>query len=125
FGFGVRFGLRFLVEDDLDDSGAITHVEEEQVAKVAAARDPAENDGGFASVGGAKSSAIVSAFQVTEKVQQAIFSLHRSEQSSSSRLVCFSKAAAGLPHSKSARLRRRPLRRTLQKFEQLGLGEFL
>ena len=32
FGFGVGFGLRFLVEDDLDYAGAVADVEEEQVA---------------------------------------------------------------------------------------------
>ncbi len=44
-GLGVRFGLRFLVEDYLHDSGAIAHIEEQQIAEVAAPRYPTENDG--------------------------------------------------------------------------------
>ena len=41
FGFGVGFGLRFFVEDDLDDAGAVADVEEEEVAQVAALGYPA------------------------------------------------------------------------------------
>ncbi len=69
FGFCVRFGLGLFVEHHLNDSGAITHVEEQQIAEVPAPRHPAEYDGRFASVGCAQRSAVVSAFQITEKVQ--------------------------------------------------------
>jgi predicted dithiol-disulfide oxidoreductase (DUF899 family) len=58
----MRCGLCFLVEDHLDDTGAVAHVEKEQIAEIAAARYPAENDGGLARVGCAKRSAIVGAF---------------------------------------------------------------
>jgi hypothetical protein len=53
FGFGVGLRLRFFVEHDLDDAGAVADVEEEQVAEVAAAMDPAHYDGVGAGVGGA------------------------------------------------------------------------
>ena len=57
----MRFGLGLFVEDDLNNSGAIAHIEKEQIAKIAAARYPAKNDGRFARVGGAESSAVVCA----------------------------------------------------------------
>jgi len=43
-GFGMRRRLRLLVEDHLDDAGPVAHVEEEQIAEVAAACDPAHHD---------------------------------------------------------------------------------
>ena len=52
-GFGVGLRLRFFVEDDLDYAGAVADVEEEQVAEVSAAVDPAHYDGVGAGVGGA------------------------------------------------------------------------
>jgi len=72
FGFGVSFGLRLFVEDDLNDSGAVAHVKEKQITKVAAARNPAKNDSRLVSVGGAQRSAVVCAFQVAEKVQHVV-----------------------------------------------------
>jgi hypothetical protein len=68
FGFGVRLGLRFLVEDDLNDAGAIANVEEEKIAEVAAAMDPAHDDGGSAGVGGAQGAAVVGALEVVEEI---------------------------------------------------------
>ncbi len=68
-GFGVRFGPRFLIENDLDDSGTIAHIEKQQIAKVAPPRHPAEDNGGLPCVGCAQRSAVVCAFQITEKVQ--------------------------------------------------------
>ena len=44
FGLGVGFGGGFLVEDDLGDAGAVAEVEEDEVAVVAAAVDPAHED---------------------------------------------------------------------------------
>jgi hypothetical protein len=64
----VGCGLRFFVEDHLDDAGAVADVEEEQIAEVAAAMDPAHYDGRFAGVGGAEGAAVVGAFQVAEKI---------------------------------------------------------
>ena len=61
-GLGVRFGLRFLVENDLDDAGAVADVEEEQIAEVAATMDPAHDDGVAVGVGGAEDSAVMCAF---------------------------------------------------------------
>jgi hypothetical protein len=63
-GLGVGLRLRFFVEDDLDDAGAVADVEEEQVAEVAAAMHPAHYDGVFAGVGGAQGAAVVGAFQI-------------------------------------------------------------
>jgi hypothetical protein len=68
----VSFGLRLFIEDHLDNSAAVAHIEKQQVAEVSAARYPAENDGGFACVGCAKRSAIMCAPQVTEKIQHDV-----------------------------------------------------
>jgi hypothetical protein len=73
FGFSVRRGLRFLVEDDLDNAGAIANVEEEKIAEVAAAMDPAQDDGVVSGVGAAEGAAVVSAFEVAEKVEHRQF----------------------------------------------------
>ncbi len=62
FGFGVRFGLRLLVEDNLDDSGAVADVEEKQIAEVAATMDPTHDDGVAVGVGGAEGAAVVGSF---------------------------------------------------------------
>ena len=58
----VGFRLCFFVEDDLDDAGAVADVEEEEIAEVAAAGYPAQDDGVFAGVGGAQGAAVVGAF---------------------------------------------------------------
>jgi hypothetical protein len=72
FAFRVRLGLGLFVEDDLDDSGAIAHVEKQEVAEIAAASNPAENDSGFPCVRATKRSAIVCALQITEKIQHDV-----------------------------------------------------
>jgi hypothetical protein len=41
FGFGVSLELHFLVENNLDDAGAVADVEEQEVAEVAALGYPA------------------------------------------------------------------------------------
>src|SRR5580704_5622175 len=64
FRLGMRFRLRFFVEDHLDDSSAIAHVEEEEIAKVAAAMDPAENNDVLIGVRSTECAAVVSAFQI-------------------------------------------------------------
>jgi hypothetical protein len=58
------FRLRFFVEDHLHDASAIAHVEEEEIAKVAPAMDPAENNDVLIRVGSTKCAAVVRAFQV-------------------------------------------------------------
>ncbi len=68
-GFGVRCGLRLLVEDHLNDAGAVAHIEEEQIAEVAAARHPAHDNGVAPFVFGAQFAAVVCALQVPQKVQ--------------------------------------------------------
>ena len=64
FGLGMRLGLRLLVENNLYDASAIAHVEEEEIAKIAAAMDPAENNDVLIGVGSTERAAVVSAFQV-------------------------------------------------------------
>jgi len=61
-GFGVRFGLRFLVENDLDDAGAVADVKEEQIAEVASTMNPAHDDGVAVGVGGTEGAAVMCAF---------------------------------------------------------------
>ncbi len=61
-GLGVGCGLRFFVEDNLHDAGAVADVEKEQIAEVAAAVHPAHDDGVLAGVGGAQGAAVVGAF---------------------------------------------------------------
>src|ERR1700761_2128268 len=62
--------MHFIVEDELDDAGAIAHVEEEEISEVAAASDPAHHDGVFIGVGGAEIAAVVSAGEVAEEIEQ-------------------------------------------------------
>ena len=68
-GLGVGFGIGFFIEDDLHDAGAIADVEEEEIAEVATLGDPAEDDGVFAGVGGAKGAAVVCAFEIAEEIE--------------------------------------------------------
>ena len=51
FGFGVGLGGEGFVENDLGDAGAVAEIEEDEVAVVAAAVDPAHEGGGFGGVG--------------------------------------------------------------------------
>jgi hypothetical protein len=59
----VGFGGDFLVEDDLRDAGAVAEVEEDEVAVVAAAVDPAHEDNVLAGVGGAQIAAEMGTFE--------------------------------------------------------------
>ena len=68
-GFGVRLGLRLFVKDYLDDAGAVADVEEEEIAEVAATRDPAHDDGVAVGVRGAECAAVVCAFKIAEKIE--------------------------------------------------------
>src|SRR5262249_20764862 len=113
-GFAVSFRLSLFVEDNLDDSGTVAHVKEQQIAEVAAASNPAKNHGRFTGVGGAKGSAVMRAFEVTEKVQHGSVSFPQE------------KGRVRRPATSRARRRKgRPLQRALQKVQELGLGEFL
>jgi hypothetical protein len=53
-GLGVAFGGEVFIEHHLRDPGAVAQVEEDEVAVIAAAIDPAHEDYIFAGVGGAK-----------------------------------------------------------------------
>ncbi len=59
---GVALGDELLVEHDLGDAGAVAEVEEDEVAVVAAAIDPAHEDNLLACVSGAQIAAEVGAF---------------------------------------------------------------
>ena len=67
-GFGMR-RRRLFVEDYLDDTGAIAHVEKEQIAKVAAPRHPAHHNSFVSFVLRAELAAVVCALQISQKVQ--------------------------------------------------------
>ena len=60
---GVAVGDKLLIEDNLGDAAAVAEVEEDEVAVVAAAVDPAHEDDGLACVGGAEIAAHVGAFE--------------------------------------------------------------
>ena len=60
---GVAVGGELLVEDDLGDAGAVAQVEEDEVAVVAAAVDPAHEDHLLAGVGGAQVAAEMRPFE--------------------------------------------------------------
>ena len=68
-GLGVRFRLRFFIEDNLKDAGAVADVEKEEIAEVAAAMDPAHDDDVAAVVGRAQLAAIMRALQLPQEVQ--------------------------------------------------------
>jgi hypothetical protein len=53
-GFGMALGRDFFVEDNLRDAVAVAQVEEDEVAVIAAAVDPAHEGDGFAGVGSAE-----------------------------------------------------------------------
>ena len=63
FGLGVGLGGDFLVEHDLRDAGAVAEVEEDEIAVVATAVDPAHEGDGFAGVGAAQVAAQVRALE--------------------------------------------------------------
>jgi hypothetical protein len=70
-GFGLGVGERggFFVEDDLGDAGAVAEVEEDEVAVVAAAVDPAHEGNGLAGIGGAQVAAHLGALQGAKEVE--------------------------------------------------------
>ena len=64
FALRVALGSELFVEHHLGNAAAVAHVEEDQVAVIAAAVDPAHQDHVFAGVGGAQIAAVVGAFQL-------------------------------------------------------------
>ena len=64
FALQVAFGRQLLVEDDLGDAGAVAEVEEDEVAVVAAAVDPAHQNHLLAGVGGAQVAAQMRPFEI-------------------------------------------------------------
>jgi hypothetical protein len=82
FGLGVRGGLGLLVENNLHNAGAIAHVEEEEIAEVAALGDPAHDDGVAVGIGGPKGATVVCAFEIAEKIEHVVrpFLVHFMEQ---------------------------------------------
>ncbi len=94
----MRRRLGLFVEDDLHDAGAVAHVEEEQIAEVAAARDPAHDNGVAAFVLHAELSAVVSAFQVAEKIEQSASSPRDSNSQVHLQEDCRMQAPIALSH---------------------------
>ncbi len=70
FGFFVRFGMQLFVEHNLRQSRAVAQVNEDQLAQIAAAMNPAHQDHIFISVRRAQVAAVVGAFQITESIEQ-------------------------------------------------------
>ncbi len=64
----MRVAGELLIEHDLGDAGAVAEVEEDEVAVVAAAVDPAHEDDVFAGLFGAEISAHVGAGEVAKEV---------------------------------------------------------
>ncbi len=60
----VALGRELLVENDLRDAGAVAEVEEDEVAVVAAAVDPAHQNHLLAGVGGAQLAAQMRPFEI-------------------------------------------------------------
>src|SRR5580700_2133221 len=63
-GFFVNGGIVLTAEDDLRHAGAVTDIDEDDGAEIAAAVDPSHEDGLFAFIGRAQSAAHVSTSQV-------------------------------------------------------------
>ena len=70
FRFFVRFGMHLVVEHDLRQTRAVAQVNEDQLAQIAAAMDPAHQDHLFFSVRRAQVAAVVGAFQIAESIEQ-------------------------------------------------------
>ena len=72
FGLRVRLRFGFLVEHDLDEAGAIAHIQEQQVPQIAPPVDPSHHRRLAAGVGGAQRSAVVCPLQISQKVEHVI-----------------------------------------------------
>src|SRR3984957_1092340 len=70
FGLRVRFGMQLIVEHDLRDSRAVAQVDEDQLAEIATALNPAHQDDFFIGVRDAQRPAIIFAFQISESFEQ-------------------------------------------------------
>ena len=69
FGLACTAASAIGVEDDLRHAVAIAQVDEDDAAEIAAAMDPAHQQGALAGVGGAQLSAGVRAAKVAEKIE--------------------------------------------------------
>ena len=70
FSLRMRFRMQLIVEHDLRDSRAVAKVDEDQLAEIAAALNPAHQDDFFIGVRGAQRAAISCAFQISESFEQ-------------------------------------------------------
>src|ERR1700751_3669257 len=66
----MRLRIQLIVEDDLRDSRAVAEVDEDQLAEIAAALNPAHQDDVFIGVRDAQRAAIICAFQISESFEQ-------------------------------------------------------
>ncbi len=62
--------MQFLVENNLRNSSAVAQVDENQLAEIAPAMDPAHEHDVFIGVGGAEGATIICAFQISESFEQ-------------------------------------------------------
>ena len=69
-GFCVRFGVELFIEHDLSNSSAVAKIDEDQLAEIAPAMDPAHEHDVFIGVGGAEGATIICAFQISESFEQ-------------------------------------------------------
>jgi hypothetical protein len=61
----MAVGSQFFIEHDLRNACAVAQVEEDQIAVIAAAIDPAHHDHRLTSVGGAQLTAEMCSFEIT------------------------------------------------------------
>ena len=98
-GLGMQRRIRFLVEDNLRDSGAVAQVDEYELAEIAAAMDPAHDHDVSVGVRGAQGAAVMRAFQISQRVK------HESAVPSEVSARISNVRSAQLPNISSARHR--------------------
>ena len=69
-GAGMRRYAQLLIEDDLGDSAAVAHVDEDEVAKVAPPVHPAHEHDVFIGVGRAQIAGVMRAMPVSEQIER-------------------------------------------------------
>ncbi len=61
----MQRGIGFVVENNLGDAGAVTQIDKNDAAEIAAAVNPAHERGGFAGIGSAEFSAAMCTLEIT------------------------------------------------------------
>jgi hypothetical protein len=73
----MGFGMRFLIEDHLHNSGAIANIQKQQIAQIASARDPSHHDHIVGGIFCAQVAAVVCSLQIAQKIQQDFYLLKK------------------------------------------------